>query len=75
MEASVRVFTAAMRSIEKTHAELTEEIEARHDAELKRFEELIAELRKEIAELERKNAELEELSRDEDTFTFLQVGN
>ncbi|XP_008277957.1 E3 ubiquitin-protein ligase TRIM17-like [Stegastes partitus] len=73
METSVKVFTSVIDSIRKTHKELTEEIEARHNAEQKRFEELIAELRKEIDELEKKNVELQQLSHIEDHISLLQA--
>ncbi|XP_071403219.1 uncharacterized protein [Centroberyx affinis] len=72
METSIQVFTTLMESMEKTHAELMGEIEARHDAEQKRFEELIDELRQEIAVLEKKSIELEQLSHTEDHIRLLQ---
>lgn len=73
IEASVQVFTSVVESMKKTHKELTEEIEAKHDAEQRRFEELIKELRQEIDELERKSVELQQLSHIEDHITLLQV--
>nr|XP_046237218.1 E3 ubiquitin-protein ligase TRIM68-like [Scatophagus argus]XP_046237219.1 E3 ubiquitin-protein ligase TRIM68-like [Scatophagus argus] len=73
IEASVKVFTAVIESIKKTHEELVEEIEARHEAELKRFEELIRELRQEIDELEKKSVELQQLSHNDDHITLLQA--
>uniref|UniRef100_UPI003AABD1F2 E3 ubiquitin-protein ligase TRIM39-like isoform X1 n=1 Tax=Centroberyx gerrardi TaxID=166262 RepID=UPI003AABD1F2 len=72
METSIQVFTTLMESMEKTHAELMGEIEARHDAEQKRFEGLIEELRQEIAVLEKKSIELEQLSHTEDHIGLLQ---
>uniref|UniRef100_A0AAQ5Z6T9 Uncharacterized protein n=1 Tax=Amphiprion ocellaris TaxID=80972 RepID=A0AAQ5Z6T9_AMPOC len=73
METSIKVFTSVMNSIQKTHKDLMKEIKVRHDAEQKRFEELIAELRKEIDELEKKNVELQQLSHIEDHISLLQA--
>jgi len=73
MEESVRVFTSVIESIEKTHEELMEGIEAKHDAEQKRFEKLINELRQELGELEKKSIELQQLPQIEDHITLLQV--
>ncbi|XP_037614124.1 E3 ubiquitin-protein ligase TRIM41-like [Sebastes umbrosus] len=75
MEASVQVFTSVMQSIKETHTGLMEKIEARHDAEQKRLEELIKELRQEIDELERKSDELQQLSRIEDHITLVEAFN
>ncbi|XP_072232445.1 E3 ubiquitin-protein ligase TRIM39-like isoform X2 [Leuresthes tenuis] len=73
MEESVRVFTSVIESIEKTHEELMQGIEAKHDAEQKRFEKLINELRQELAELQEKSTELQQLPQIEDHITLLQT--
>ncbi|XP_067436177.1 E3 ubiquitin-protein ligase TRIM39-like [Thunnus thynnus] len=73
MEASDQVFTSVIESIQKTHKELLEEIEARHDAEQMRFEKLIKELRQEISELEKKNVELQQLLHIVDHITLTQA--
>ncbi|XP_041841611.1 E3 ubiquitin-protein ligase TRIM39-like [Melanotaenia boesemani] len=75
MEASVQVFTAVIEAINKTHEDLIEEIEERHDAEQRRFERLINELMQEIDKLEKKSIELQQLSQIEDHITLLQAFN
>ncbi|KAM4536782.1 E3 ubiquitin-protein ligase TRIM39-like [Odontesthes bonariensis] len=72
-EDSVRVFTSVIESIEKTREELMERIEAKHDAEQRRFEKLINELRQELGELEKKSMELQQLPQIEDHITLLQT--
>ncbi|KAM7377099.1 hypothetical protein PAMA_013736 [Pampus argenteus] len=72
-EASVQVFASVVESIQKTHKDLMEAIESRHDAEQMRFENLIKELRREVVELEKKHVELQQLSHIEDHFTLMQA--
>lgn len=73
MEASVQVFTSVIESIQMTHKQHMEEIEARHDAEQIRFKKLIKELRQEITKLEKKSVELQQLSHIEDHISLAQV--
>ncbi|XP_051505535.1 E3 ubiquitin/ISG15 ligase TRIM25-like isoform X2 [Myxocyprinus asiaticus] len=71
--ASVELFMALMRSIERCQAELLEVMEEKQKAAEKQDEELIKELEKEITELKRKDAELEQLSHTEDHLYLLQI--
>ncbi|XP_031707245.1 E3 ubiquitin-protein ligase TRIM39-like [Anarrhichthys ocellatus] len=73
--ASVQVFMSVIESIQDTHTELIEKMEARNDAEQKRFEELVKELRREIDELEKKGVELQQLPHIEDHITLLEAFN
>ncbi|XP_035599616.1 E3 ubiquitin-protein ligase TRIM21-like [Oncorhynchus keta] len=69
---SVQVFTALVRSIEKSQAELIEVIEERHKAVECQAEGLIKELEQEITELKRRSTELKQLSHTEDHLQLLQ---
>ncbi|XP_067110819.1 E3 ubiquitin-protein ligase TRIM39-like [Osmerus mordax] len=69
---SVQVFTALLRSIEKSQAELIEVIEEKQKAAEKQAEGLIKDLEQEITELKRRSTELEQLSHTEDHLHLLQ---
>ncbi|XP_049924032.1 E3 ubiquitin-protein ligase TRIM39-like [Epinephelus moara] len=75
MEDSIEIFMSVMESMKTIHTELMEEIEARHDAEQRRFERLIKELRQEIDELEKKSAKLKQLSGIKDHIELLEAFN
>ncbi|XP_036451876.1 E3 ubiquitin-protein ligase TRIM39-like [Colossoma macropomum] len=70
---SVEVFTALMRSIERSQAELLEVMEEKQKAAEKQAEDLIKELEQEITELKRRDTELEQLSHTEDHLHLLQI--
>lgn len=72
-EVSIEVFTTVTKSIKKTQKKLMKEIEARRNAEQKRFEKLANELQQEIDELQKKSAELQQLALTEDHIAFHQV--
>ncbi|CDQ82313.1 unnamed protein product [Oncorhynchus mykiss] len=69
---SIKVFTALVRSIEKSQAELIEVIEERQKAVECQAEGLIKELEQEITELKRRSTELKQLSHTEDHLQLLQ---
>eukprot|EP00063_Salmo_salar_P088619 XP_014063454.1 PREDICTED: E3 ubiquitin-protein ligase TRIM39-like [Salmo salar] len=69
---SVQVFTALVRSIERSQAELIEVIEEKQKATETQAEGLIKELEQEITELKRRSTELEQLSHTEDHLHLLQ---
>ncbi|XP_042164331.1 E3 ubiquitin-protein ligase TRIM21-like [Oncorhynchus tshawytscha] len=69
--AGVEVFTAMVRCIEKSQAELIEVVEGKQKAAERRAEGLIEELEQEITELKRGSTELEQLSDIEDHLPLL----
>ncbi|CDQ95004.1 unnamed protein product [Oncorhynchus mykiss] len=69
---SVQVFTALVRSIERSQTELIEVIEEKQKAAERQAEGLIKDLEQEITELKRRSTELEQLSHTEDHLHFLQ---
>ncbi|XP_046707476.1 E3 ubiquitin-protein ligase TRIM47-like [Silurus meridionalis] len=70
---SVEVFTALIRSIERSQAELLKLMEEEQKAAEMQAEELIKELEQEITVLQRRDTELEKLSHTEDHLHLLQV--
>ncbi|XP_049338868.1 E3 ubiquitin-protein ligase TRIM11 isoform X2 [Astyanax mexicanus] len=70
---SVKVFTALMRSIERSQAELLELMEEKQKAAERQAEEFIKDLEQEITELKRRDTELEQLSHTEDPLHLLQI--
>ncbi|XP_072544096.1 E3 ubiquitin-protein ligase TRIM39-like [Salminus brasiliensis] len=70
---SIKVFTALIRSIEKSQAELLEVLEKQQKAAERQAEDLIKELEQEITELKRRDTELEQLSHTEDHLHLLQI--
>ncbi|XP_049339011.1 E3 ubiquitin-protein ligase TRIM39 [Astyanax mexicanus] len=70
---SVKVFTALIRSIERSQAELLEVMEEKQKAVERRAEEFIKDLEQEITELKRRDTELEQLSHTEDHLHLLQI--
>nr|XP_029529475.1 E3 ubiquitin-protein ligase TRIM39-like [Oncorhynchus nerka] len=72
IENSVQVFTALVRSIEKSQAELIEVIEEKQKAVERQAEGLIKELEQEITELKRRRTDLKQLSHTEDHLQLLQ---
>ncbi|XP_070997896.1 E3 ubiquitin-protein ligase TRIM39-like [Oncorhynchus clarkii lewisi] len=69
---SVQVFTALVRSIERSQTELIEVIEEKRKAAERQAEGLIKDLEQEITELKRRSTELEQLSHTEDHLHLLQ---
>uniref|UniRef100_A0A4W5KWX6 E3 ubiquitin-protein ligase TRIM39-like n=1 Tax=Hucho hucho TaxID=62062 RepID=A0A4W5KWX6_9TELE len=69
---NVEVFTAMVRCIERSQAELIEVVEDKQKAAEKRAEGLIEELEQEITELKRGSTELEKLSDIDDQLNLLQ---
>uniref|UniRef100_A0A3B4CUN7 Uncharacterized protein n=1 Tax=Pygocentrus nattereri TaxID=42514 RepID=A0A3B4CUN7_PYGNA len=69
----VEVYTALIRSIERSQAELLEVMEEKQKAAEKQAEELIKELEQEITKLKRRDTELEQLSHTEDHLHLLQI--
>ncbi|MGH0149297.1 UNVERIFIED_CONTAM: hypothetical protein FKN15_044330 [Acipenser sinensis] len=72
MQASDKIFTELIRSIEKIHTEVIELIGANEKAAVNQAEGRMKKLEQEIAELRRRNAELKQLSETEDHIHFLQ---
>ncbi|KAG9274471.1 E3 ubiquitin-protein ligase TRIM39-like [Astyanax mexicanus] len=70
---SVEVFTALIRSIERSQAELLEVMEEKQKAAERQAEEFIKDLEQEITELKRRDTELEQLSHTEDHLHLLQI--
>ncbi|XP_072543475.1 E3 ubiquitin-protein ligase TRIM39-like isoform X2 [Salminus brasiliensis] len=70
---SVEVFTALVRSIERSQAELLEVMEEKQKAAERQAEDLIKDLEQEITELQRRDTELEQLSHTEDHLHLLQM--
>ncbi|XP_026765917.3 E3 ubiquitin-protein ligase TRIM39 isoform X1 [Pangasianodon hypophthalmus] len=69
----VEIFSALMRCIERSQAELLKVMEEKQKAAERQAEELIKELEQEITELKRRNTELEQLSHTEDHLHLLQI--
>ncbi|XP_076849625.1 E3 ubiquitin-protein ligase TRIM39-like [Brachyhypopomus gauderio] len=70
---SIEVFTALMRSIERSQAELLQVMEEKQKAAERQAEGLIKDLEQEITELKRRDSELEQLSHTEDHIHLLQI--
>ncbi|KAL7880568.1 hypothetical protein SRHO_G00028220 [Serrasalmus rhombeus] len=70
---SIEVFTALMRSIERSQAELVNTMEEKQKAAEKQADDFIKELKQEITELKRRDTELEQLSHTEDHLHLLQA--
>ncbi|XP_060782198.1 E3 ubiquitin-protein ligase TRIM39-like [Neoarius graeffei] len=70
---SVKVFSALMRCIERSQAELLKVMKEKQKAAEMQAEEFIKELEQEITELKRRNTELEQISHTEDHLHLLQI--
>ncbi|XP_017328014.1 E3 ubiquitin-protein ligase TRIM39 [Ictalurus punctatus] len=70
---SVEVFTALIRSIERSQAELLVVMEEKQKAAERQAEGLIKELEQEITVLKRRDTELEQLSHTEEHLHLLQI--
>ncbi|KAK2832597.1 hypothetical protein Q7C36_016059, partial [Tachysurus vachellii] len=70
---NVKVFTALIRSIERSQAELLEMMEEKQKAAERQAEGLIKELEQEISVLKRRDTELEQLSHTEKHLHLLQI--
>ncbi|XP_037402820.1 E3 ubiquitin-protein ligase TRIM39-like [Pygocentrus nattereri] len=70
---SAELFTALIRSIERSQAELVKTMEEKQKAAERKAEDLIKELEQEITELKRRDSELEQLSHTEDHLHLLQI--
>ncbi|XP_028850862.1 E3 ubiquitin-protein ligase TRIM39-like isoform X2 [Denticeps clupeoides] len=73
ISASVQVFTAVLRSIERSQAELLEVMEEEQRAAERQAEGLVEDLQQEITELQRRDSELEKISHTEDHLQLLQI--
>ncbi|XP_051983963.1 E3 ubiquitin-protein ligase TRIM16-like [Xyrauchen texanus] len=69
---SERIFTELMRSIERSHSEVTQLIRDQEKSAVSQAEGLLERLEQEIADLRRRDAELEQLSHAHDHIHFLQ---
>nr|XP_043877813.1 E3 ubiquitin-protein ligase TRIM39-like [Solea senegalensis]XP_043877814.1 E3 ubiquitin-protein ligase TRIM39-like [Solea senegalensis] len=69
---SMEIFSALVRCMERSKAELVDVIQRKQTAAEQRAARLIAELELEIAELEKKGSEMEELFHSEDHLHLLQ---
>ncbi|XP_029605744.1 E3 ubiquitin-protein ligase TRIM39-like isoform X4 [Salmo trutta] len=69
---SVQVFTALVRSVEKSQVELLKVIEEKQKAVERKAEGLIKDLEQEITELKRRSTDLKQLSQTEDHLQLLQ---
>ncbi|KAM9530737.1 E3 ubiquitin-protein ligase TRIM21-like isoform 1-T1 [Salvelinus alpinus] len=69
---SIQVFTALVRSIEKSQVELIKGIEEKQKAVERQAEGFIKELDQEITELKRRSTDLKQLSQTEDHLQLLQ---
>ncbi|XP_053347783.1 E3 ubiquitin-protein ligase TRIM39-like isoform X1 [Clarias gariepinus] len=72
---SVEVFTALIRSIKRSQAELLEVMREKQKAAERQAEGLIKELEQEITVLKRRDTELEQLSHTEDHLHLLQISS
>ncbi|XP_076849584.1 E3 ubiquitin-protein ligase TRIM39-like [Brachyhypopomus gauderio] len=70
---SIEVFTALVRSIERSQDELLQVMEEKQKAAERQAERLIKDLEQEITELKRRDSELEQLSHTEDHIHLLQI--
>ncbi|KAL7880488.1 hypothetical protein SRHO_G00027420 [Serrasalmus rhombeus] len=70
---SVKLFTALIRSIERSQAELLKVMEEKQKAAEKQADDFIKELEQEITKLKRRDTELEQLSHTEDHLHLLQI--
>ncbi len=73
MEASERIFSELIHSIEKIRSEVTQQIRDQEKAAVSRAEGQLEQLEKEIADLKRRDTELEQLSQTQNNILFLQV--
>ncbi|KAF4088713.1 hypothetical protein AMELA_G00057890 [Ameiurus melas] len=69
----VEIFSALMRCIERSQAELLKVMDEKQKAAEKQAEVLIKDLEQEITELKRRNTELEQISHTEDHLHLLQI--
>ncbi|KAM9500098.1 E3 ubiquitin-protein ligase TRIM39-like [Clarias gariepinus] len=69
----VEIFSALMRSIERSQVELPKKMEEKQEVVKRQAEEFIKDLEQEITELKRRNTELEQLSHTEDHIHLLQI--
>lgn len=67
------MFSALMRCIERSQADLLKVIEEKQKATERQAEQFIRELEQEIIELKKKNNEMEQLLHTQDHLKFLQV--
>ncbi|XP_074554360.1 E3 ubiquitin-protein ligase TRIM39-like [Halichoeres trimaculatus] len=68
----MEVYTALIRSVEKSLAQLLDSIMDEHETTEKQAEGLVKELEEEISELTKRSTELEQFSNNEDHLDFLQ---
>lgn len=73
MEASSEVFSALLRCMERSRAELLELIQRKQAAAEQQADRLLEELQWEISELEERKSEMVQLSHADDHLRLLQV--
>ena len=73
VEASDRIFSEMMVSIERRRSELKEVIRDQQQTAVAQTEALLRQLEEHMEQLERRHADLEELSNTDDSITFIQV--
>ena len=73
MQDTERNFTELIRSIEKSHSEITQLIRDQEKAAVSQTEILMKQLEQEIDDLRKRDTELEQLSHTQDHILFLQV--
>lgn len=71
----MQVFSALVRTMERSQAELMEMIQRRQAAAEQRADRLLAELELEITELQRRRSEMEQLFHTDDHLHLIQVRN
>ncbi|KAI5104588.1 bloodthirsty-relatedprotein family, member 6 [Silurus meridionalis] len=69
----VKMFSALIRCIERSQAELLKVMEVKQKAAEKQAEEFIKDLEQELSDLKRRNTDLEQLSHTEDHLHLLQI--
>lgn len=72
IEESTKVFSALVRSMERSQADLVEMIQRKQAAAEQRAKRIISELELEITELEKKRSEMEQLSHTDDHLYLLE---
>ncbi|KAG7330599.1 hypothetical protein KOW79_006821 [Hemibagrus wyckioides] len=70
---SMKMFSALMRCIERSQADLLKGMEEKHKAAERQAEQFIRELEQEIIELKKKNSEMVQLLQTQDHLMFLQI--
>ncbi|XP_064174498.1 tripartite motif-containing protein 16-like [Anguilla rostrata] len=72
IEENERIFTELVRSVQRWHAEVKQQVLAQERAVVTRATALLHQLEQEVSELRRRHVELEQLSHSDDHIHFLQ---